>query len=173
MIYYSEALFHAEALKKELAPHCVRIEIAGSIRRMKSQVKDIEIVCIPKPFESEGTMFQSGLAEVLHKYELSKGLLEYGKTRYTQRILPVCGPLGLVADIFICNESNWGLTMVYRTGSTEFNMKWLKLAKSLHYHMENNQMFIVGRKNRSAIAIPEEMDLFTRLGMKFISPIER
>ncbi|MEW6287659.1 MAG: hypothetical protein AB1509_15670 [Chloroflexota bacterium] len=31
-----------------LAPHCQRIEVAGSIRRQSPQVGDIEIVCQPK-----------------------------------------------------------------------------------------------------------------------------
>ena len=44
----SEALPIAEKLKAELAPFCSRIEIAGSIRRKKPEVKDIEIVCVLK-----------------------------------------------------------------------------------------------------------------------------
>ena len=37
----------AEGVKAKLAPHCERIEIAGSIRRGKPVVGDIEIVCVP------------------------------------------------------------------------------------------------------------------------------
>lgn len=44
---HSEALAVAEALRDYLAPACVRIEIAGSIRREKPEVKDIELVCEP------------------------------------------------------------------------------------------------------------------------------
>ena len=53
----------AERIKSELAPHCDRIEIAGSIRRKKPEVKDIEIVCIPKPYETG--LFASGIAKVV------------------------------------------------------------------------------------------------------------
>ena len=31
-----------------LKPYCARVEIAGSIRRRKADVHDIEIVCLPK-----------------------------------------------------------------------------------------------------------------------------
>lgn len=48
---HSTALVIAEKIKAQLAPHCDRIEIAGSIRRKKPEVKDIEIVVIPKPYE--------------------------------------------------------------------------------------------------------------------------
>ncbi len=43
-----KALEIAERTKKLLAPYCERIEIAGSIRRKKPEVKDIELVAIPK-----------------------------------------------------------------------------------------------------------------------------
>lgn len=38
----------AEQLLSELAPVCERVELAGSIRRGKASVKDIELVAIPK-----------------------------------------------------------------------------------------------------------------------------
>jgi len=47
---YSEILLIAEQVKAELQPHCIRIEIAGSIRRKKPECRDIEIVAIPKPY---------------------------------------------------------------------------------------------------------------------------
>lgn len=39
---------------QELAPFCDRIEIAGSIRRAKPDIADIEMVCIPKTRQEEG-----------------------------------------------------------------------------------------------------------------------
>lgn len=45
-------LEHARILANEvvqlMAPYCERIEVAGSIRREAAEVKDIEVVCIPK-----------------------------------------------------------------------------------------------------------------------------
>ncbi|MBU2597552.1 MAG: hypothetical protein KJ757_08345 [Planctomycetes bacterium] len=38
----------AEELKSLLEPACERITIAGSIRRQKPDVGDIELLCIPK-----------------------------------------------------------------------------------------------------------------------------
>jgi DNA polymerase/3'-5' exonuclease PolX len=40
---YVQALAIAEQTRTALAPYCERIEIAGSIRRQKPQVKDIEL----------------------------------------------------------------------------------------------------------------------------------
>jgi DNA polymerase/3'-5' exonuclease PolX len=44
----AQATVIAERVKAELAPYCERIEIAGSVRRRKPQVKDIELVAIPR-----------------------------------------------------------------------------------------------------------------------------
>lgn len=43
----------AERLRDELAPYCERIEIAGSIRRRKPTVHDIEFVAIPRTEREE------------------------------------------------------------------------------------------------------------------------
>lgn len=51
----------AEALVAHLRPHCTRIHIAGSIRRQKEWVKDIEIVCIPKYREMTAAAYESSL----------------------------------------------------------------------------------------------------------------
>ena len=44
-----EAKTIAQTVKKVLTPYCDRIEIAGSIRRRKPIVHDIDIVLIEKP----------------------------------------------------------------------------------------------------------------------------
>lgn len=44
---YQQALSLANRIKAILAPHCQKIDIAGSVSRMQPQVKDIDIVCQP------------------------------------------------------------------------------------------------------------------------------
>ena len=44
----TEAKEIAEGLVEEMRPHCERVEVAGSIRRGKAQVKDLEIVAVPR-----------------------------------------------------------------------------------------------------------------------------
>ena len=66
---YEVAIEIAEKVKALLLPHCERIEIAGSVRRKKPNVKDIEIVAIPKPFDTG--LFESGIATVVNKWQES------------------------------------------------------------------------------------------------------
>ena len=151
-----KALKIAKKVKSILAPHCERIEIAGSIRRKKSNVKDIEIVAIPKPFETG--LFESGIATVVNKWDKVKGELP---CKYTQRILPD----GIKLDLFFAERGNWGLIYAIRTGSAEYSHKvlateWVKRG----YKSEGGYLLFNDRK----ILVLEEEDLFKRIGVPFV-----
>ena len=90
---YSKAILIAEKVKAELAPHCERIEIAGSLRRKKEFVGDIEIVAIPKDYEIG--LFESGIATVINKWPKLKGELP---CKNTQRMLPEGIKLDLLVE---------------------------------------------------------------------------
>lgn len=64
---YADALTIAELVVAQLAPHCERIQIAGSIRRKSRTVKDVEIVCIPKPYETGLFLCCGAIAEARGK----------------------------------------------------------------------------------------------------------
>lgn len=157
MILY-EAKRIAEKIKDELSPHCDRIEIAGSIRRKKAEVKDIELVAIPKPFEVG--LFSSGITLVLNKWEKVKGDLP---CKYTQRILPD----GIKLDLFFAEPENWGLIFAIRTGSAEYSHKvlasgWVKAG----YQSREGYLW----HGRDKYNCREEVDLFNRIGLKYVEP---
>jgi DNA polymerase/3'-5' exonuclease PolX len=154
----SKALSIAEHIKSLLAPHCERIEIAGSIRRRKPDVKDIEIVAIPKPYETG--LFESGIATVVNQWIKVKGDLP---CKYTQRILPD----GIKLDLFFAERGNWGLIYAIRTGSADYSHKvlatgWVKQG----YKSENGYLVADGKE----IAVLEEEDLFRRINVPYIKP---
>jgi len=153
-----QALEIAEKVKALLAPHCERIEIAGSIRRKKPDVKDIEIVAIPKPFDTG--LFESGIATVVNQWQNVKGELP---CKYTQRILPE----GIKLDLFFAERGNWGLIYAIRTGSADYSHKvlateWVKRG----YKSEGGYLVANGKQ----IAVLEEEDLFRRIGVPFKAP---
>jgi len=66
----------AHGIRNQLAAHCERIEIAGSIRRRKADdIKDVEIVCIPKPYGVG--LFRSGIASVIRCITESHDIINY------------------------------------------------------------------------------------------------
>lgn len=164
MIYLHEAQVLAEKYKQLLAPHCDRIEVAGSIRRRMPKVKDIELVIIPKPYEAMG-MFQSGIATVINEWPKVKGELP---CKYTQRVLPE----GIMLDIFFCQALNWGLIYLIRTGSWEFSKRmvgtWLPMEG---YKSVNGEL--IHLQTAEVMPILEEEQLFELAKMKFIQPQNR
>lgn len=158
---YQQAFEIATKLKEQLAPHCHRIEIAGSIRRKKPEVKDIELVAIPKPYQTG--LFEDGIAAIVNQWQKVKGELEYGKTKYTQRILLE----GIKLDLFFAEPGNWGLIYAMRTGSADYSHKVLGRAwVSRGYHSHEGYLHI-GHKRYET---PEEADLLTRIGVAWCEP---
>src|SRR6201986_1940863 len=113
---YEEALKIAEGVREQLRPHCYRCEIAGSIRRKKEEVKDIEIVAIPKPYDIG--LLEHGITTVVKQWKKIKGELP---CKYTQRELPE----GIKLDLFFAEEINWGYIYAIRTGSAEYSHRML------------------------------------------------
>lgn len=156
-----QTLTIAEQIKQQLLPHCERIEIAGSIRRQKPEVKDIEIVCIPKPYEVG--LFETGIATVINNWEKVKGELP---CKYTQRILPD----GIKVDIFFAEKDNWGYIFAIRTGSAQYS-KCVLAANWVKQGFKGMNGFLY--KNDTIISVPEEEDLFKLCHLKYVEPKQR
>jgi DNA polymerase/3'-5' exonuclease PolX len=157
-MFYNTAIQIALKVKAQLAPHCERIEIAGSIRREKAQVKDIEIVAIPKPYDVG--LFATGIATVINQWVKVKGELP---CKYTQRLLPE----GIKLDLFFAEPGNWGLIYAMRTGSAAYSHKvlatgWVKQG----FNSKGGYLHHRGK----LILTPEEHDLFDRAGVPFVEP---
>lgn len=159
----SRALEIATRVVNELRPFCERIEIAGSIRRGKPEVKDIEIVAIPKPYEVG--LFEDGIASIVNQWQRIKGVMD-GKTKYTQRLLPE----GIKLDLFFAVPQNWGLILAIRTGSAEFSHKVLANGWAKKGYKSVDGMLTQGDR---IFDVREEADLFTRIGIEFVDPSKR
>lgn len=159
-IPYATAKKYADRIVQLLSPHCHRIEIAGSIRRRKEIVGDIEIVCIPKPYDVG--LFETGFAEVVNKWKKIKGELP---CKYTQRELP--GDSKILLDLFIATENNWGLILAIRTGSAEYSHKVLATSwVQAGYTSKDGYLWKDGKK----YDVREERKLFERIGVKYVAP---
>ena len=158
---YVEAYKIALEVLEQLKPYCERIEIAGSLRRKKSEVGDIEIVAIPKPY-SVG-LLEDGIASVVNKWQKVKGELP---CKYTQRVLPE----GIKLDLFFAEEGNWGSILAIRTGSADYS----------HYVLANgwvrngfNSSGGYLYRNGEKYELREEAELFRLIGMSYVEPEDR
>jgi DNA polymerase/3'-5' exonuclease PolX len=155
---FRQALEIATNIKEQLSPHCIRCEIAGSIRREKPVVKDIEIVAIPKPYNVG--LFESGIATIVNKWTKIKGELP---CKYTQRLLPE----GIALDLFFATEQNWGLIYAIRTGSADYSHNVLANAWVKNGFKSVNGILV---KNGYEYSTPTEKSLFDLIGVQYLPP---
>ena len=176
MVLFQDALQIASVLLKMFEPHCDRIMIAGSLRRYKPQVKDIEIVCIPKGCKMQYTVKEDFFGNKQTTHSITKPCPEFVQVveqfhkikgeatgRYTQRKINN----QIVLDLFNCTADNWGYILAIRTGSADYSYKilgshWV----SKGYKGTDGMLY----KNGEPVKVPEERQLFELCGLKFIEP---
>ena len=153
---YQKAKAIAEKYLNQLKPYCSRIEIAGSIRREKPEVKDIEIVAIINP------LWENLFYRKVNEWEKVKG---EPTGKYTQRILPE----GIKLDLFMPNERNWGNIFLIRTGNWQFSKQIMNRILRMGLKQKDGYLW----NDEEMLDCPEEENIFNILKMDFINPRER
>lgn len=169
----NEATEQANAVVKALEPYCTTIQIAGSIRRQKPDVGDIEIVCLPERqglvinqqiqlFEAIEKEMQP-LPEFIRSVDQWKRVKGQASGKYTQRILQS----GMKLDLFIATPENYGLLLAMRTGSSNFSYKELASRWVMQGYESKNGIL---RRDGKIYPCPTEEDLFNLLRIEWIEP---
>lgn len=110
-------------------PACQQTTVAGSIRRGKPEVKDIELVAEPYYDHSPPNLFGEAGAQTSRLEEKIAELVGSGQLAFdkqTKRNGPkykrLCLPGHEMAiDLFIANAANWGNILAIRTGDADFS----------------------------------------------------
>lgn len=164
-----QAAIIAQSLMIDLTPYCERLEIAGSIRRAKSEIGDIDLVAVPRYAEPD--MF-GALSEnhTLDLVDWSKfGKLIKGGHKYKQIALPE----GMNLELWIVTPpAQWGVIYLIRTGPEEYGHKMVTVRANYGY-MPSNYKFKDGaiwNQHNHIIPTPEEKDVFDLFGMKYTEP---
>lgn len=149
-----------------LAPYCDQIEIAGSIRRRRPLVGDIDIVCLPKAGD-----YQTLRERVLVH---SRVITEGPQTIITRL------QNGVQLDLWIARQptkdllsetpTNFGMLFLARTGSTQHNIWLCQVAERMGRHFNPNHGIYEGRR---LVASATEEDIFKALQMDFVPPEQR
>ena len=166
----SEAQVIADRIVESLRPYCDQIAVAGSIRRQKPEVKDIEICCIPKQ-EPSGALelFQQkmvrdrGFISSVMTMEIIKGDPETGKYVKCQH------PQGIKLDLFIAKPSNWGIIYMIRTGSADYSKMMMWKLKQAGYPVIDGFVHHQGK----VIDTPDEKSVFSLIVSEVVPPFQR
>lgn len=175
-----EARGVGEWLVGRLAVGCERVEVAGSVRRGKAEVKDLEIVVVPKVGARQVGFWDS---EAVSLFEVALGdLLRVGGLARDDRVRR-WGPkykravhvqTGLVVELFVATLETWGYVLALRTGPGDFNKIWASHewdGGCLPYQvtLKEGQVLVRG----APVAVPEERDFFEVVGIPCWSPGKR
>lgn len=175
------ALARVRSFAALIRPYCTRLEIAGSIRRGKPEVKDAELVAIP------GAGLLSFLDALVNQGRIQKA--EYGESR-SHRWGPKYRGLiwqGLRVEIFLTDATSWGYIYWLRTGPGDGNQTLVTLlgthkapirvregqvwtSRNWTYNAKKKQW--AGEDERQ-VQVPDEATWFALIGLPCIPPGKR
>lgn len=165
----------AAQLVDALKPVCERIEIAGSLRRRRPLIGDIEILVIPK-FQLDIFREPSKRSELEDLLDIWRETAVFTKDgeRYKQIRFETVGGAAYQLDLFVQDTSTWGVNMMIRTGPSDFSRKMVT-RRSVGGLMPDDLRVAGARVYRGGdvLQTPEEGDVFKLWGMKYIRPEKR
>lgn len=169
----------ADALVTLLAPECERIEVAGSVRRKKPTVGDVEILFIPKRDKDllgesstarTDAIFREILATgVIAKRPSKSGAFAWGEMNK----LGIHVGTGIPVDFFTATEANWFNYLVCRTGPAESNMKIATIARGEGWKWSPYGAGFTSRLTGGIWPVESEEAVFEFVGLPFLPPERR
>ena len=180
------ALAVARELCAALKPVTDRLLVAGSLRRRKGTVGDVEILFVPR-FEDRpdpGDLFGKPahmnlaaltLEEWLATGRLSKRLNANGGSMWgEQNRLAVHVVSGIPVDFFQARAANWWNLVVCRTGSAESNIRICSAALRRGWKWDPYGAGFYDRLTGDLVCrTSSEADVFESLGLRCVEPWER
>lgn len=163
---------------------CERFEIAGSLRRGKADVGDVEIVYIGKEETRprRGDMFASDRVNLAHeaidalvdrgvlrKRENLRGAFAYGE----KNRLCVHAESGIPVDLFATTEASWWNYLVCRTGPAELNTEIATRAQAKGWKWTPYGKGFSHRHTGQVHRVSSEEDVFAFVGLPYIPPHQR
>jgi len=156
----NDALAIGEILVKELKkiPEIQNIELAGSLRRRKETIGDIDILI------SANDRDRKKIIDEFIKSDMIKKIMVKGNTKASV----ILKQKEKQADIRIVNDAQWGAALLYFTGSKEHNIHLRSVAKEKNMKLSEYGLF--DQASNIKIAGETEASIYKALGLQNIPP---
>lgn len=176
-----------------LQPYCDKINIAGSVRRQKQEVKDIEIICIPKTYEEKDLFGE--VSDVRRSEEFKITTMQMGKVlkgKPSGRYMQIELKEGVNLDLFIPQPHDYYRQYAIRTGSSQYSsliiatawkkLGWCGTEDGLRKISECEEMKLPDNKSKWICKVDNptlppvwssEEEFFYWLQVPFLNPIKR
>ena len=158
-------------IQEQLAPLCERIEIAGSIRRARPEVGDLDLVILPKTGQrdaiksrcaSKCARVTDGEQNCIYRLQLPD---------LTQFQIDIFFARPAASDLLQSDPGNFGSLLLCRTGSKEHNIFLVEHAKRLGLKWQPYRG--VMDHGGQVLASETEADIFRALDLEFVPPERR
>lgn len=150
----NEVIPVAEDIIDHLEPKADRIEKAGSLRRWKETVGDVDILATGETSE---------LMDAFADYEKVEEVLVKGETKTSVRLKS-----GIQADLRVVEGDSFGSALQYFTGAKEHNVPLRQVAIDQGYKL--NEYGLFKKESDEKVAGKTEKEIYEKLGMRWIPP---
>ena len=156
-LYFAQVVADSFVREIKKIKEAGKIETAGSLRRRKETVKDIDILVVSSHPDKIMDRFTS--------LSLAAEVLAKGETKAS--VLAKEG--NIQVDLRVVSKKSFGSAWLYFTGSKEFNIKLRQLAIKNNYKINEYGLFSRSpKKSGKFVAGKSEEDVFSALGMDYI-----
>lgn len=162
---------------------CERLQVAGSVRRNKPLVGDVELLVIPRNdisptegefFATEQNQVNLRVLELLRDGQLALRVKKDGTVANGEQVkLLRHVPSGMPVDLFIATEDSWFSSLVCRTGGKDSNARIATLAKRMGWRWQMNGPGFRRLADNHIQPVSCERDVFEFVGLPYREPQER
>jgi DNA polymerase (family 10) len=136
------------------APGVVRIAPAGSLRRMRDTIGDLDLLVAAEDAEP--------IIDAFRELPQVGEVVLSGPTKTTIRT-----DVGLQVDLRVLEPARWGTALQYFTGSQSHNVRLRELARRKGYSLSENSL---KAEDGSETLCAEEAEVYERLGLQWVPP---
>src|SRR5213595_1029775 len=170
---FGQIAAETESLRRDLAGHpdALQVDVAGSYRRRREIVRDVDLVVATKR--------PAAITEFFIKHALAESIIAQGPTKTSVRLRS-----GIQCDLRVVTSAEYPFALNYFTGSKEHNIEMRSRALLRGWTLNEYRLAMLppdpkakvqaGRSvKKPAAKIPkvnDEADLYRALGLDFIPP---
>jgi len=145
----------ANTVVKALEPYCDKIQVAGSIRRQKPVVNDIDLVLILRD-----------------QWNLDLALMRMGNYKMSGKKIARIEMDSIPLDVYFATAETFPTLLLIRTGSKENNIRLATLAKKRGWRLAASGGGLFN-EHGERIAGDTEESIYQALGLPYQEPWER
>jgi DNA polymerase (family 10) len=162
---YPIAEAEAERIRAALAtlPQIVRLEVAGSLRRRRETVKDIDMVASVRDDAPEEE--QAAIMNFFTSQPSVQAITGKGPTKSS-----VVLSSGIAMDLRVVNDSQFPYTLHHFSGSREHHIALRRRALSMNMTINDYGLFRGKDPHGELVPCKDEADIYAALGMAYIVP---